>query len=343
MSAWLLPLLGAAAAALLLLAVGVRALLRTSSGQENLGRAVAPVGPESLDAARRQARREALVLALALASGIAATVLMAVLGGALPRLLGLPMALAGSVGAIVGLAVFSLVPRPAWPRAEGYRSAELVPREAWSFGRQWAFVVPLVEAGVLVLGLVAAGAASSVDERGLHRVYATTGVAGWGIEGGRVVDVQAGVHQAGPFPGWYYGVPLILATLLLVGAVYWSLRRVALAPRPAGAELFGIDTELRTLRTRFVMAASSAALGIQVAGLSLMTGIVLRSAHTDPVPTPDIDGATEFVSQQPGHSIGVVLIFAGLGLAVAAFVLLFAAIGAVRDAAHAAPAGVTTA
>ncbi|MFP3468125.1 hypothetical protein, partial [Leifsonia sp. SIMBA_070] len=79
----------------------------------------------------------------------------------------------------------------------------------------------------LILGLVLTGLYSSADENGLHRIFQRRGLSGCGIEDGRVVDVQYNLSSTGPFPGWYYGVPVMISTVLLVIVVYWSLLRIA--------------------------------------------------------------------------------------------------------------------
>lgn len=146
------------------------------------------------------------------------------------------------------------------------------------------------------------------------------------------MDVQYNMSSTSPFPGWYYGVPVIVCTLLFIAVVYWSLRRTALAPRPTDANLFAVDTALRTLRTRFVMASSSAALGFQIAGIGVTTGIVLRSSHLDAVPTSELDAAADRVAVEPGYTLAIVLILGSFAIAVAALVLLLRAIAMVSEA-----------
>jgi hypothetical protein len=209
--------------------------------------------------------------------------------------------------------------------------AELSARRPTSFARQWVFALPAAAAGALVAGLLLAGIFSATDENGLHRVFQRRSLSGWSTEGGRVVDVQYGLSSSGPFPGWYYGVPVMICTVLLVAAVYGALFRAARAARPASADLFAIDTTLRALRTRFIMAASSAALAFQIAGLALISGTVLRASHLDPVPTADPDAVPGTVPVEPGHTLALALILLGLVVAVAAVVLLVKSVAVIGE------------
>ena len=317
---------------------GTRPAAPTGAGAMPTGAGAIPTGAGSIPtgAAGRAVQRafrgeaRAAVAALIVGSGVAG--LLIAVGGGWSQGYGLPYALAGSVGAISGLATHTLLPRPSWPTAgDSPVVAELSPRGPTSFARQWVFVLPAAAACALVAGLLLAGLFSATDENGLHRVFQRRSLSGWSIEGGRVVDVQYGLSSSGPFPGWYYGVPVLIATVVLVAAVYWSLFRAARAARPASQDLFAADTALRALRTRFIMAASSAALAFQIAGLAAISGTVLRASHLDPVPTADPDAVPGTVPVEPGHTLALALVLLALVLAVVAVVLLVKAIALVGD------------
>ncbi|MFD1846873.1 hypothetical protein ACFSFX_09710 [Arthrobacter flavus] len=318
--------------ALIVTALGT-ILRKSPNSRTNLQRLVDQLSSGEKDAAVAYLRREWQVLLVALLAGMAASVTVFFLGGSLTSLHGLPYALAGVVGALVALLVVNLWPRVQWLEGERQtRVADLEPRNSMSFGRQWVFVLPLVSAVLLILGLVLAGSYSSTDENGLHRIYAYRGLSGWGVDGGQVVDIQYNMNATGPFPGWFYGVPLVACTVLFIVAVYWTLRRIALAPRPMSPELFTLDNALRSLQTRFVMAFSSAALGFQLAGLGFVTGIALLNANRDPVPTADLSAVPSTVAVEPGHTLAIVLMVVSVAIAVTGLVLLFRAIAAVSDA-----------
>lgn len=272
-------------------------------------------------------RGEARASLTALVLGCGVAVLMCMIGSWWTLGYGLPFALAGSVGALVGLLIYTVYPRPSWNSAHsGSAVAELTPRGPTSFARQWVFVLPSVSAATLILGLLLTGSYSATDERGLHRVFQRRSLSGWGVENGQVIDVQYNLSSTGPFPGWYYGIPVAIFTILMIAVVYWSLRRTAAAPRPPAADLFGADTSLRSLRTTFIMAASSSALAFQIAGLAAITGIVLRSSHLDAIPTADIAAVAGTTPVEPGHTLGLVLILSALVVTIVAVVLLVKAV-----------------
>jgi hypothetical protein len=266
---------------------------------------------------------------VALVLGCGVTVLMWAWGTWSEQGYGLPISLAGAVGAVAGLFAYAVYPRKLWtsdPSAGAV--ADLAPRRPTSFARHWVFVLPTVAAIILTVGLLLTGLYSAPDENGLHRVFQRRSLAGWGVKNGQVIDIQYNLSSTGPFPGWYYGVPLMICTVLMVLAVYWSLRRTAAAPRPQSAELFRADTALREMRTTFIMAASSSALAFQIAGLSAITGNVLRSAHYDAVPTVDLMAPAGLTPVEPGHTLALILLLSSLPLAVVAFALLAKAIAA---------------
>ncbi len=275
-------------------------------------------------------RCEGRAALVSLIIGGAVAAMLGLIGSWWPRGYGLPYALAGSAAAVFGLLTYTLYPRPAWSPGSGGRTvAELTPRVPAAFARQWVFVLPLVSAVALILGLLLTGLYSSTDEKGLHRVFQRRSLSGWGVENGQVVDVQYNLSSTGPFPGWYYGIPVMIGTILLIGVVYWSLRRITRAARPASPDLFDTDTTLRSLQTTFVMAASSAALAFQVAGLAAITGNVLRIAHRDSIPTADLTAAAGTVPVEPGHTLALALILSSLVIVVAAVVLLVKAISVI--------------
>ncbi len=267
-----------------------------------------------------QAEARACALAVVAAGG--GFFAMWTLGSSWPQSYGLPYALAAGVAVLVGLLVYNLYRRPSWPANEhGSTVAELSPRGPTRFGRKWIFVLPAASAAILVAGLLLAGVYSATDEFGLHRVYQYRSLSGWGIEDGQVIDIQYNLSSTGPFPGWYYGVPLMICTVLIAAVAYWSLRRAAQTARPSTPSLFTIDSALRALQTKFIMSFSSAALGIQIGGLGLVTGNALRTAHMDLVPTADLDAVAENIPVEPGYTLALIMIVSSLVIVTAAMVL----------------------
>lgn len=277
-------------------------------------------------------RSEVRASLTALLVGMVVAVLTWQVGTWWPQGYGLAYALAASIGAVAGLIAYNLYPRAGWELPAGERAhAELTPRTPTSFAGQWVFALPLATGLTLILGLVLTGLYSSTDENGLHRIYQRRSLSGWGIENGQVVDVQYNLSSTGPFPGWYYGVPVILSAVLLIIVVYWSLRRIAATARPTSPDLFGADTALRSLRTIFVMAASSAALAFQIAGLLAITGNVLRISHLDSVPAADTFAVPETVPVEPGHTLALIMILSTLVIAVTAVILFIKALTVIAD------------
>ena len=271
----------------------------------------------SWQAAASAFRGEALAAFSALGLGCLVAVALWQAGSAWPQGHGLTNALAAGSGAVAGLAVYCLRPRPSWPSEQGGLTvAELSPRGSMSFAKRWVFILPLTAAIALILGLLLAGLYSATDEFGHHRVFRRRVLAGWGVENGQVTDLQYNLSSSGPFPGWYYGVPIMLCTLLLMAVVYLSLHRIAAAPRPAAAHLFAADTALRSLATRFVMTASSAAFAFQFAGLMASAGNILRISHLDAVPSPDLAATAGFTPVEPGYTLALTMLLAAFVVAV---------------------------
>lgn len=277
-------------------------------------------------------RREAQAALAALMAGCGSLVLMLLVGSWWTQGYGLSYALAGSVGAIICCLVYAFYPRPPWDTDESGRVvAELSPRGPASFAKHWVFALPLSAAIALVLGLLLTGLYSTPDENGLYRIFQRRTLSGWGIEEGQVVDVQYNLSSNGPFPGWYYGVPVMICTILLIAIVFWALRRLANAPRPATADLFDADTLRRSLATRFIMTTSSAALAFEIAGLAAITGTVLRASHRETIPTADLNIAPISVPVEPGHTLALILSVASLVIAVLAIVLLTNTFATIRN------------
>lgn len=264
----------------------------------------------------RTRRRLALALGLYFVVG-AALVL------ALPSepLLGLGQALGVAVAAIVAALTLAASPVAVWPGSTGLRTAELTPRSGGSFGPRWGFALPLASAGILILFLLVTGLSSTTDDFGLYRAF--------------TVEHGTGSSTGSPYPGWYYGVPVILATIVLALAVLLVLHRIAAAPRPASPELFDVDDALRRSVTRFVMLLSSSALLAYFAGVAVIAGMVTSSTATQWTTSPDwqigaggvgLGGDYLPTYLQPIYAVGIAEVVGGLVLFALAIVLLVAAV-----------------
>lgn len=227
-----------------------------------------------------------------IALGMAAVVIAAgfAIDAAYPRLYGLPAMLAPGVAAIVAVLIVALIPVTRPTNSVGVRAADLTPRRPWSYGPRWAFTLPLFGATAVVAFAVLTGVTSSVSEDG-----------NW-----RSLSLRAG-FSAGPYPGWFYGVPLIAMTVVLAGATLFALGRTASAPRPSDPALLRTDLVSRAQTTRVIMKVSAGALFGYFGGVVFIAGSATRNAAT----VWDQSGAA-FVHLQPYFSLGLAEIVVGM-------------------------------
>lgn len=189
-----------------------------------------------------------------------------------------------------------------WPRPRGsYREAELTPRSVGDVTPVWPRRLVLVwaVASLLLLG-----------------VFATV------ADGPRSLTRPAGAYteSIGPYPGWYYGVPMALAVLATVGATELVLRLVAGRSAVAGVSAEW-DLHLRRRSAAHVTRGIQFVLGVTVAGLLVVAGQAHLTLGQDAVLLTTGQFAVE---GSPGqHTLGMLL------LSGAACVLLVALSGLV--------------
>jgi len=264
---------------------------------------------------QRSRRRMTLALVLFVAIGFVTTLDPI---GLQPRSwLGLGNALGLAVAAIIAGLVLAVSPIVSWPRGEGVRTADLVPRSGGSFGPRWGFALPLASAGILIAFLLVTGVTSTRDDLGLYRAF--------------TIEVVGGSSTATPYPGWYYGTPVIFATVVLAAVVLLVLNRVAAAPRPTNPDLYTVDDALRRSVTRFIMLLSSSALLAYFGGVAAIAGNATSNTATQWTESPDWQVSSEGVALagdylpvhlQPTYAIGVVESIVGIALVALAIVLL---------------------
>jgi hypothetical protein len=221
-------------------------------------RAVTP--STALVAARRHAGS---IDALAWVGLVAALVILQVFTPSLTNglgtgvLIGLTPTLAGATF----LAVQS-VGELTWPRPSGpVRRAPLTPRTVRTLAPVGLRRLTWVWAGGLATTLVACGLASG-NGRDIERVWDA-----------------ASSGAAGPFPGWFYGGPLLVATAVVVAATEVVLLLVA--RRPAAADTAPADDlALRTVSARRVLRGTQLVLAWTLAGVLFVAGTALRSVGT---------------------------------------------------------------
>lgn len=233
-----LPLFALAALALGIVALWARLLTRPAATDEDRG--------------VRNARFRGL-LALTAAGLIGgATLLPGLFGTSLTAGFwydaGLIALLSPVLAASAGMLVIAAVP-PLRSAASARRSASLHPRRPLGLlrrrDRSLLFASTLGAAALVLL----AGAFSSPDEFGRYRQLS--------------MSTAGGHSSAGPYPGWFYGLPALALTLLLLASALLALRRIARAPAPTDSREHAADLDQRGALSRFVARlASGGALGI---------------------------------------------------------------------------------
>ena len=151
-----------------------------------------------------------------------------------------------------------------WPRPTGdVRRAPLVRRSVRDQGG-WPLPLFLATVGVLAVALVAFWFNSTADGRTDERMLVDAA--------GTVREVR----RAGPFPGWEFGVPALVALVLVVGALFVALRAVTRRP-PIGLLSAAQDDAIRRTSAARVLAGAQAWVGLGAVGyLAFSTGALLR-------------------------------------------------------------------
>ncbi|KSU66510.1 hypothetical protein [Arthrobacter sp. NIO-1057] len=213
-----------------------------------------------------------------------AAVIVAVLGGIATLVLhqvfiksgGLTLVAAPATIWVLVVLVLICWPIPYEPKTESVNtgtrvSAGLIPRTTSMFGPAWGLVLPLVLFAVSILGIVVAGILSSTDDRGLYRQITFQSANEAVVDENMVVTQNImGVSSTGPFPGWYYGLPvailLVLGLLLTLLALNKNTRR----PSLRGESLIEFDAAVRTHNGYVLSSGFSAFLCLQAVPLLWM-------------------------------------------------------------------------
>ncbi|GAA2015257.1 hypothetical protein [Microbacterium ulmi] len=211
-----------------------------------------------LSAARRRATLAVIAAAVAIVAAFVASY-------SLPALLGLPFLLSPAVGATAGLLLYAAIPpRAAVVEADRVRDASLTPRTPVSY---------LPRAGAILLAILVVaqtafvlftGFTSSPDDSGRYRAIA--------FQVGDVGSVST------PYAGWFYGIPLLVATAILTAATFVALWRVSSTPALPDSDLAEVDAGWRRATNRIIVAISAAAVLLQFGGVAVQSGLTLRNA-----------------------------------------------------------------
>lgn len=215
-----------------------------------------PAPSQAAEAARRHS---AVVNTMALAFLFVG----AVLGFILANQLGSSVSAGVRLGLIpaaagLGFAGVQAVGELTWPRPIGtLRRAPLTRRTAADVAPAYVRRVTWSWAALTTVALVACGLASD-DGRDLTRHFAE------------------GTVSAGPFPGWFYGVPLLVAAAVVLLAAEGVLRLIAHRPAVMDAAPEW-DLGLRRVSAHRLLRGAQLVLGGTASGVLLLAG---RTVHT---------------------------------------------------------------
>lgn len=166
----------------------------------------------------------------------------------------------GLVPAAAGLAFAAVqgLGELTWPRPSGtIRRAPLTRRTAADVAPRWLRRVTWTWAALTVVLLVAAGLASD-DGRRITRTFTD------------------GSAASGPFPGWFYGVPLLLATVAVLLASDSVLGLIARRPAVMDAAPEW-DLGLRRTSARRLLRGTQLVLGWTAAGVLFFGGAAVHN------------------------------------------------------------------
>ncbi|PJI85452.1 hypothetical protein [Luteimicrobium subarcticum] len=224
------------------------------------GRTHAPDPGSSTGLVRKNAQRHETTVFLA-AAGVGAIVAVVLLaapvsdGDTSPRL--------GGAAPFAGAAAFAAVRAVGeltWPRPRASRRlAPLARRGVRSVGGN-RLTLLLATAVVATLSVVAFGFTASTD--------------------GTTIDAPAvpgTTSTSGPYPGWPYGVPVLVALGLALLATAGALRLVA-RRRPLDGLTVAQDDALRRTSAARLLGGVQLGVGGGIAALDLFTGLVLHGA-----------------------------------------------------------------
>lgn len=220
-----------------------------------------PISPAAVPVIRA-ARRRALVAVL-----FAVTLFLAgvVLGMTFPEYLGMPVAVTPLIAASVGLGLYAATPPSSVAiRAGEPRSARLERRTLVSFASRRAAAAWLVTLVFFTAVIVLCGLTASADEAGRSRVIRFT-----------TTDASS---AASPYPGWFYGVPSLIALAVLVGATLFALHRISTTPALPQSADARIDELWRRRSADVALMLSSGAMLFALGGVACTAGLTMNNA-----------------------------------------------------------------
>lgn len=182
--------------------------------------------------------------------------------------------LLAALGPILACLVFLIVTAVAevtWPRQTGgERGAFLTRRPLVTPAASWAMRALWAWAGLLGVLLVLFGLVAEPDGRSIAKLSSD----GCLVNG---VPVPCTGGATGPFPGWPYGAPILLATGIILVATLLVLHLVARRPSVWGTSQAD-DQLLRTISATRVVRGTQLALGATLSGVLFFAGMTAANA-----------------------------------------------------------------
>lgn len=147
-----------------------------------------------------------------------------------------------------------------WPRPKGQkRGAYLTRRPALANADAAARIATIVWAVLLVLSLILFGSIATkggdASGRAIAHVAADPAVNG----------------QSGPFPGWPYGIPMLVLAAVLIALALAVLHVIARRPAVSGSTPQS-DAQLRRISATNLLKGTQASLAVSLAGVLLIAG-----------------------------------------------------------------------
>lgn len=181
---------------------------------------------------------------------------------------GLPLALTAGLSASGGLLLYSTLPAAKQQAANqhlgtGASDAKL-PRNLWTLASRRDLGLPAVVLLVYIAFIIGAGLTSAPDELGRHRVL-------------RLESADASA-AASPYPGWYFGAPLLVVSVLLTGAAFLALRRITKSPSLPDPRMVALDRRWREISSRVLLRITTGTLLGYLGGTALVAGMAVANA-----------------------------------------------------------------
>lgn len=177
---------------------------------------------------------------------------------------------------------------------------DMRPRSIWTFGRKSWFTAWIAAAVFLIATVVLAGMASSPDGDGRFTVLS--------------VEIGTGFGTTS-FPGWFYGVPVLLGVAILSVLTLVVLKLIARPPLDSRDGEDRADILLRRLLTRVVLALGCGSMTLTLSWFLLSVGEGSRATVTVPGATVgDITVGTSLAAIASPVSVAGLLL-QGVGIA----------------------------